>query len=203
MTSAIPPGVADGAGERRSLVTAAHTVMRRRGTSALTVADVLAEAGLSTRAFYRHFSSKDELVLAVFRTETDRSLARLVDAVDEAGTSRRALEAWIDEVLSLGFDNRRARRTRTFWREGASLRSQFPADFDLILAAVLEPLERVLRRGLADGTFPAARPEPDARSIHAVVWSLVEDRLDGRPTSASQARAHAIRFCLGALGARA
>jgi AcrR family transcriptional regulator len=191
--------------ERQALVRAGHAVLRRTGGAAMTVADVLVEAGLSTRAFYRHFSSKDELVLAVFATESERSVTRFERAVDAAPDEVGAVAAWIDEVLALGFESRRARRTQTFWREGATLRGQFPAAFAAIVDAMLAPLERALARGRASGVFPDTDPARDARSIHAVVWALVEARLDDAdtaPRTLADARAHALRFCLPPLGAR-
>ena len=189
--------------EERALVDAGLAVLRRSGASGLTVADVLAEAGLSTRAFYRHFASKDELVLAVFEGDNRRTVGALREAVDAATGPRAALEAWIDQTLALAFDPRRARRTLTLWREGVRVRRDFPAEFDAILAGVLAPLERVLAAGRADGTFPRAEPAADARSIHAVVWEMVERRLDGDTTlTLDRARAHALRFCLAALGAK-
>lgn len=190
--------------ERHALIRAGHAVLRGAGGAAMTVADVLAEAGLSTRAFYRHFASKDELVLAVFASESERSVARLERAVGDASDPVKAVEAWIDEVLALGFEVRRARRTQTFWREGALLRTQFPSAFAAIVDAMLVPLERVLAQGRACGALGATDPARDARSIHAVVWSLVESRLDdtGAPQTLPEARAHALRFCLPALGAR-
>ena len=73
----------------RALVEAGLTVLRQRGAAGLTVADVLAEAGLSTRAFYRHFHSKDELVLAVYEHEAQRRYAGPRGAARE-GRARRA-----------------------------------------------------------------------------------------------------------------
>ena len=55
--------------EVEALVSSALRVMRRKGYAAATVADVLEEAELSTRAFYRHFHSKEELFLAVFERD--------------------------------------------------------------------------------------------------------------------------------------
>jgi AcrR family transcriptional regulator len=185
------------------LVASGLAVLRRSGVAGLTVNDVLAEAGLSTRAFYRHFASKNELVLAVFEHDSSRSNSRLADAVANAETARAAFEAWLDENLALVFEPRRARRTRTLWLEGSRLRNEFPQEFDAIVAGQLAPLVEVLRRGLADGTFPTARPEGDARSIHAVVWDLVERHLGGaQKLDRDEVRAHVLRFCLPALGAK-
>ena len=88
--------------EVRALVEGGLAVLRRHGAAGLTVAEVLAEAGLSTRAFYRHFQSKDELVLAVFEQEAQRRYAGLEAQLAKAASPRAALETWVDEMLSLG-----------------------------------------------------------------------------------------------------
>jgi AcrR family transcriptional regulator len=51
---------------RRAIVAAASKSVREQGVRGLNVATVLEQAQLSTRAFYRHFESKDQLVAAVF-----------------------------------------------------------------------------------------------------------------------------------------
>ena len=53
-------------GVRDALVNAAAEIVREEGIAAVSVARVLDRAALSTRAFYRHFDSKDALVSAVF-----------------------------------------------------------------------------------------------------------------------------------------
>ena len=187
--------------EVEQLLRAAIRVMSRR-SGVLTVADVLEEAGLSTRAFYRHFASRDELVLAVYESEQQRSVARLVDAVAAAPGSRDAVAAWIDEHLALGFDSRRAARTRVLAAEGARLRVEFPEHVETTLVALLAPLVDAIRRGIADRTFVEVDARLTARSIHAVVWELVQQRLDGTASvTLDAARDHAVDFCLRALGA--
>ena len=103
-------------------------------------------------------------MLAVFETEQQRSLARLVAAVDAAPDARAAVVAWIDENLALGFDSRRAARTRTLAVEGHRLHDEFPEHFDAIVVALLRPLIDAVTRGVADGTFPHAQPEQDKRA---------------------------------------
>ena len=189
--------------EARALIEAALTVLRRKGAAGLTVAEVLAEAGLSTRAFYRHFASKDELVLALFDADTEVVAARVDSAVDSASDPRTALDCWIDQQLALAYAPRRSQRTQVLWAEGMRLQYEFPEEFARIEARVLAPLERVLAAGRADGSFPTTDPSRDARSIHAVTWALVEARLAGDETDLNAARAHVLRFCLPALGVRA
>ncbi len=186
--------------EVHALLEAALAVLRRAGIDGLTVAEVLAEAGLSTRAFYRHFAGKDELVLALFARESERATARRADAVAGAVTPLAALEVWIDDVLALAYEPRRAARTRVLQSEGARLQREFPDEFTRIVRDELAPLVAILETGRADGTFPATDPAADARTIHAVVWSLAQSRLEGRSRSVDSVRAHVMRFCLPALG---
>jgi AcrR family transcriptional regulator len=186
--------------EARALVQAGMVVLRRSSAKNLTVADVLEESGLSTRAFYRHFQSKDELILAVYQYDNRRSVERLRSRIAAAGTSVEALEAWIEHSLALGFAPRRARRTMTLWREGGRLWAQYPGEYNAIVEALVAPLADVLERGREDGTFPAADPHLDALTIHAVVWRLIERRLGGDGSlDLASATAYVLRFCLPAL----
>ena len=96
--------------ERRMLVEAAIRVMSRGDDASLALGDVLAEAGLSTRAFYRHFESKEALLEALMLREAaavGRSLAR---AVAQAADPVAALEAWLERYLDVFYEPRRARR---------------------------------------------------------------------------------------------
>ena len=188
---AVPTAVSN---EHRALVTAALAVLRRTGADGLTVADVLDEAGLSTRAFYRHFTSKDELLLALYARDSTATEARVRERLASAPSPRAAIECWIDETLALGFEPRRAARTRVFAREGARLQLQFPQEFANIMARLVGPLAEVLAR------VGCAEPERDARSVHAVAWALVEDKLHGAAITRAEARAHVLRFCFPALG---
>ena len=180
----------------RALVEAGLAVLRRQGSDGLAVGEVLAEAGLSTRAFYRHFDSKDSLILAIYAYDAKRAREGMEKRLAASETPRAALDVWIDETLALAFDARRASRTRPLAREGMRLQGQFPHQFDSIRAAVLDPLVDVLR------ALETPDPVRDARSMHAVTWELVVERLHGSPMSRAEARAHVDRFCLPALGLR-
>jgi AcrR family transcriptional regulator len=189
--------------EVEAFVSAGLEVLLRTGASRFTVADVLAYAGRSTRAFYRHFESKDELLLAIYDHEARASLGELRQEIRAAPTTRDAFVAWIDATLRLGHDAARARRTRVLAAEAKRLQAEHPAEFAAIAHAQLEPLVEVLARGRDDGTFAAADPERDAATVHAVVWALVEDALQGGGSTLDADCAHALRFCLPALGGSA
>ena len=187
--------------EVTALMDAGLAVLARDG-AAFTVASVLREADMSTRAFYRHFQSKDELVVAVYERDAEETIVRLAKRVGEAVEPRGAVDVWVDEILALVYDSRRVRRTSPLASESARLQSQFPHVFARILERQLEPLEDALERGRVDGTFPATDPTADARSIHAVTWAVIEQRMLGHRRNRAEARDHILRFCLPALGAR-
>ncbi|HVM66871.1 MAG TPA: TetR/AcrR family transcriptional regulator [Acidimicrobiales bacterium] len=186
--------------EARALVQAAMSVLRRSSAKALTVSDVLEEAGLSTRAFYRHFHSKDELILAVYQYDNRRSIERLRSRIAGAASTLDALAQWVEGSLALGFAPRQARRTMTLWREGGRIWAQYPGEYKAIVEGLVEPLTDVLERGRQDGTFPCTDPQLDALTIHAVVWRLIERRLGGDTSlDPASAAAYVLRFCLPAL----
>ena len=189
----------DDGDERGRLMDAALHVMRRNGFQGASVQDILDRAGLSTRAFYRQFRSKDDLLLAMFRTASDPDVARVERVVAEAPTALDAVCAWIDEMVAVAFDPRRVRRLVVFNAvarqahgyedEEASLRSR-----------LIAPLLRALCRGSEDGTFPATEPVTDASTVFDLVWSVAHPVRRTASTDRGAAARQVLRFCLPALG---
>ncbi|MEY2422082.1 MAG: hypothetical protein QOI95_2149 [Acidimicrobiaceae bacterium] len=189
--------------ELDALLIAARDVLDERGYAGLRVEDVLREAGLSTRAFYRHFSGKDALFLALFEQESMRADLRLRARVEQPDGPVEAVREWIEAVLAVVYEPRLAKRALLFAGERGSLARRFPEEIDRLTRRQLEPLEAAIEAGRADGTFPSAHPANDARAIHHLCSGLINDRLYGA-TSLSRADAVALatRFALNALGAQ-
>ena len=78
----------------QAIETAASRLFRERGLDAVTVADVMAEAGLTHGGFYVHYASKDALAAAAcesafaFAAEKWR---RRIDAADSPAAGRDAI----------------------------------------------------------------------------------------------------------------
>jgi AcrR family transcriptional regulator len=160
--------------ERKILLDAGLAVLRRNGCERATLDDVLAQSGLSTRAVYRHFRTVDELLCAVFRRDADQAVAKLVSRLAQADTPLNRLEAWVDEVLSFAYNPHRNQRLhlvgfRGFHSPGGGLQTEFERGRERSIA----PLVEILEAGKADGTFPNAESELDARAIQAVITSLI------------------------------
>jgi len=89
------------ADEVRRLLDAALEVMRRSGSSSRArVADIVAAAGLSNEAFYRHFPSKDALVAAVLEDGTERLKSYLAHQMAKQRTPAGKVRRWVEGIMS-------------------------------------------------------------------------------------------------------
>ena len=74
--------------------------------------DILRESGLSTQAFYKHFRSKDELMLVLLDDGRRRLVGYLAHRMEKAGRPEQRIRAWIEGVLAQASDPEVAARTR-------------------------------------------------------------------------------------------
>ena len=201
----------DGSGGRRrkldpdprvriEILSAASKLVREEGVRALGIAEVLSRTQLSTRAFYRHFDSKDQLVSAVFFEMARVESLRVRRAMAAESDPIRAVMAWIDGRLDLVFNPDIRSDLRRLSVEAQSQTFGAP---DLVNAAygeILRPLTEELEHGRALGLFPGVDPGVDALSVHGVVWANVERHWADDGSSPSNLRERTQRFCLGGLG---
>jgi AcrR family transcriptional regulator len=192
------------ADESRLLFDAALAVMQRNGYADAAVADILAEAGVSTRSFYRHFQSKDQLLCALYRHEAEQVAERLTARVSAAASPLAALDSWIDEIMSLGYHRTKAARAAVLGSPGA-MRAEGYADESIRAAKLLiEPLRALLGDGRRDGTFPLADPASDAPLVQSVVWTAAGLNSLREPALPRDDAFRAVRsFCWRALGVTA
>jgi AcrR family transcriptional regulator len=187
--------------ELRILLDAALVVMERNGYTDAAVADILREANLSTRSFYRHFESKDQLLCALYRREAEAAAARLNAKVDAADDPKAALDAWIDEILSFGHHRAKAVRVSVLGSPGAMKAHGYAEETRRASALLMAPLEALLVAGAADGSFPLADPVADAPLIQSVVWAAAGlNPTRDWPASRAEATRQVRSFCERALG---
>ena len=185
---------------RRAIVAAASESVRQQGVRGLSVAAVLEHARLSTRAFYRHFESKDELVEAVFMEMTHAEVRRLKAKMATAATPIEAVAAWIDGRIELAFNDSVKPELRQIPLEAPSTVLNSPELISPAYTAILEPLVEQLERGLEVGVFRGIVPAVAAKSIHGVVWAGTQQQWATGHAKRAEVRERAIRFCLRGLG---
>lgn len=95
---------------RERLLRAAHELTQEGGYGAASVAAIAARAGLTASAMYRHFPSKAELFVELFRTVCGREIAAAQEAAERPGTVVERVEAVIAT-----FAERALRNPRLAW----------------------------------------------------------------------------------------
>jgi AcrR family transcriptional regulator len=183
--------------ERGLVMDAAVRVMARNGYADMSIADILAEAELSTTSFYRHFQSKHALLAAIIQRDGESARRALERAIAAAPGPVAALAAWLDGLLDQFFEPRKASRTALF--TAPDVHGAYQATAIMEMRWLLsQPLVGVLRAGHRAGLFRSPKPEPDAVSIFALVSSAATSP-HGHPNNRKAARAQAVRFIWPAL----
>ncbi|BCY11722.1 TetR/AcrR family transcriptional regulator [Actinoplanes sp. L3-i22] len=127
---------------RQQIVDAARARFASHGFAHTSMADIIAESGLSNGAIYRYFSSKEQIVIAVCEQGTE-ALPRALTAEAVAG--------FLDHI-----------RARAHGTRHAQLVAQIYAE-----AAVSPPLAAVVQRQLAAMRAAVAELVPDSRRPRA------------------------------------
>jgi len=185
---------------RRALLAAASASLREHGVQGLSIATVLQHAQLSTRAFYRHFESKDELVAAVFLDMAKAEKRRLKRKMAAADDPADAVAAWIDGRLDLAFSESIKSDLHRMSLEAQSQRFAAPELIQPAYAEMLEPLIDQIQRGLEQGVFHDVEPTSAAQSIQGVVWACTERQWATGDCERAEVRERTLRFCLRGLG---
>jgi AcrR family transcriptional regulator len=183
---------------RSRLLQAARELVEESGYGAASVLAVTERAGVAAGTLYRHFASKEELFVELFRTVCDRDLAAMEAAADPGGSALTQLTQVVDT-----FAQRALRRPRLAWALLAE-----PGDrlVDAERLAYRRRYAALLRHRLdaavADGEAPAQDTELTAAALvggcaEALVGPLAEGAGTQRTLTALRA------FVLRAVGAGA
>ena len=151
------------------MLDAGFELIRLKGYNEATVAEILAEAGVSTRSFYRHFTSKEELLSALFERDAEQFSAAVARRVEAADSTWEGIVTWIDEILGFGFPRGRTRRAAVL---GApAVRNALPPrQMRSAIELLLVPLEALIRAGCDQGQFFAEDPAATSYLISAIAW---------------------------------
>src|ERR1700722_9628553 len=166
--------------ERAAIIRAAHRLIGAGTGGTTPIEDILRGAGVNRRTFYRHFPSKDALVLAMQYEAGELVREALWSATARAADGRAAVVTWIEEYLAIGWDENRLREGRTFLAPEVGLVAGVAAAMEDIHARHRAVLEAAFGRAITDQTVPAAAPERDAFAIHAFALRCLEMRARGR-----------------------
>ncbi|ORW12167.1 hotdog fold thioesterase [Mycobacterium kyorinense] len=187
-------------GER--FIKTAVEILGETGRTDFTVQEVVARSKTSLRAFYQHFASKDELLLALF----DRTMAQTARAWRAETTgldSTAAMKLVIDRISAQPESTRQDSLNRALSLYNQHLAETRPRDYARVLLPLHQLIRDIVQRGITEGVF---RPGIDASAAAAIVMQTVLGaqrlhwlgaELSGAPIDAAQL----YDFCIRALGA--
>lgn len=188
--------------DRDGIIDAAYSCLSESHSGPIPIAAILARAGLSTRAFYRHFESKDELFLAMLRHESDALAGRLDRIADERpGNPVGQLKAWIEQMFGLAHDLRLRTHFMVLGSDEVRAAKGYRQAREQSHVDRERSLVDILRRGRDDGSFPLTEPEFDAMAISAVVTRRLTTLSSDEPRQLQCAQASVLDFALRVVGA--
>ncbi|RFZ56456.1 TetR family transcriptional regulator [Mycobacterium liflandii] len=144
-------------------------ILGETGRTDFTVQEVVTRSKTSLRAFYQHFSSKDELLLALF-DRTMSQTAQLWRAEAAGLDSTAALKLVIDRISAQPESGTQDSLNRALSLYNRHLAETRPREY----ARVLSPLHRLIRdivgQGITEGMF---NPGLDVGAAAAIVMQTV------------------------------
>lgn len=181
------------ANEVARLLEAGSAVMQRTGVVDPAVRDIVREAGLSNQAFYRHFRSKDEFLLAILAQGRRLLLDHLEARMARAAGAEAGVGAWIGGVLAQARSARAAEATRPFAVNAGRLAHEFPDEVAASAEALKAPLVETLR------DLGSPDPERAADAVYVLAMGSMERHLVAgtRPSDADVE--HLVAFVLKAV----
>jgi uncharacterized protein (TIGR00369 family) len=178
-------------------------ILGETGRTDFTVQEVVARSKTSLRAFYQHFSSKDELLLALF----DRTIAQSVQiwrSETNGLDSTAALKLVIDRVSAKPESSTQDSLNRALSLYNQHLAETRPREYARVLSTLHRLIRDIVGQGITEGVFS---PGLDVGAAAAIVMQTMVGalrlrwlgtELNGTPIDSGQL----YDFCTRALGIR-
>jgi AcrR family transcriptional regulator len=158
---------------RQSILEAAMKVFAQRGYAAATIRAIAREANIAQGTIYLYFSSKRDILLALYRSMILESLEELLARPEKGDEETFLASLLVDRIQRFRQNPRAVRFAFTELPLHEELRQKFYREI------VLEQLERVrafLKERIAQGQFRPLRTEIAARAFQGmyVIFALAE-----------------------------
>jgi AcrR family transcriptional regulator len=186
--------------EVRRLVEAGFSLIRARGDLEPRVSEIVAEAGLSNQTFYRHFKSKDELLVAVLDDGIRQLAGYAAHQMDGSDDPVEKIRRWVGALCEQALNPKAAAATRPFALSRARLAERFPEEVAASERQLTAPLEAAIERAVAAEAIPDADPARDAAALYDLAMGWMQ-RVLANPAGTRRADAeHLVAFALRGLG---
>lgn len=150
-----------------ALVKAARALAAERRSTEFTVLEVVERAGVSLRTFYRQFSSKDDLIVALFEEEARQGTSLLEEAMASLADPLARLERYIVGLWTLTATG--SGYASTLVREHLRLGERHPAVLRQALSPLVNLLQQTLQAAADAGEIRPVEPTDAVLIISSVL----------------------------------
>ncbi|MCB0947441.1 MAG: TetR/AcrR family transcriptional regulator, partial [Mycobacterium sp.] len=132
----------------------ALSILAETGRTDFTVLEVVERSKTSLRSFYQHFTTKDELLLALIDTIMTESTKQWREATDDL-PALAAMQLLLDRICTPAETTKQdsINRGLTFYND--HLAETLPQEYARVLSPLHRLIQDILERGVAEGTFRA------------------------------------------------
>ncbi len=184
----------------RRFMRSALAILGETGRTDFTVLEVVERSKTSLRSFYQHFSTKDELLLALIdkiMSESTRKWRKDTDGLPPVA----ALRVLIDRICTPAETTTQDKVNRGLTYYNDHLAEALPREYARVLSPVHGLIKDIINRGIADGSFRTGL-DVDATAamimqtaLGAMRLQVLGAELSGVPVEAG----HIYDFCVAAL----
>jgi AcrR family transcriptional regulator len=168
--------------EVERLLAATFVLIERTGELEPRVGDIVREAGLSNQAFYRHFPSKQALLVAVLDRGIRILAGYLAHRMQAAPSPTARVLEWLRGLLEQALAPAGARATRPFVLARVRLAEAHPEEVAGSERQLTALVREAIRAAVAAGELPHADPDGDAETLYHLAMGWLQARLlEGRP----------------------
>jgi AcrR family transcriptional regulator len=185
--------------ERQRLLAAGMRVIVECGSVEPRVADIVRSAGLSNKAFYRHFRSRDELMFAILEEGIRRRVRELEARVASTASALEKVRIWVRGVLEAALDERLAAGLRPILVHQARLAETLHDRLWGHAQKLGAPLEAALEEGLRSGELPGVDPLRDTQAIYFLAMGWMHSRVLERRIPSREEAESLLEFALRGL----
>lgn len=194
------PDAVDAEPRERRFMKSALAILGETGRTDFTVLEVVERSKTSLRSFYQHFSTKDELLLALIDKIMSESTRRWRE--DTTGLPpAKALRVLIDRICTPAESTTQDKVNRGLTYYNDHLAETLPREYARVLSPLHELIKDIINRGIAEGSFRTGI-DVDATAalimqsaLGAMRLQVLGAELNGVPVNAD----HIFAFCVGGL----
>jgi AcrR family transcriptional regulator len=184
----------------RRFMKSALAILGETGRTDFTVLEVVERSKTSLRSFYQHFTTKDELLLALIDKIMLESTKKWRE--DTSGVeSTAALRILIDRICTPAESTTQDRVNRGLTNYNDRLAETLPREYARVLSPLHELIKDIINRGIDEGTFrtgiavDATAALIMQSALGAMRLQVLGAELNGAPIDAD----HIFTFCLAGL----